>query len=287
MKEKQTARSYFLASGVSALVNFPLWKVSALAQSGFKPQVPTSGFGALLAPYSKTVATAFGFYMHAFKPPYKGVIYVLGGMTWARGAIFFGSDWGRQKLSKDLGMSYSVSTILPPLLISTFVQITNQPVVRGTIAVQWPEAPHKSVYRALLHVYKQRGILGLWHGTSAGILKTVPKYCSAVLVKDYMDDHLPSFESYAATHNVELWRSAIKSVSAGIAGAALTNPFDVIRNEMFKTDMTLVAAFRHLNQTEGAAWLWRGVNANLVSVAFPIAMTIFLTDLFSQYPLLA
>ena len=30
--------------------------------------------------------------------------------------------------------------------------------------------------------------------------------------------------------------SAAKSVAAGIAGAALTNPIDVIRNEMFKTE---------------------------------------------------
>ena len=33
-----------------------------------------------------------------------------------------------------------------------------------------------------------------------------------------------------------LRRSAVKSVAAGVAGAALTNPLDVIRNEMFKTD---------------------------------------------------
>merc|ERR1711976_1066463 len=29
----------------------------------------------------------------------------------------------------------------------------------------------------------------LWHGTSAGIMKTVPKYCTAVLVKNAFDNY--------------------------------------------------------------------------------------------------
>jgi hypothetical protein len=36
---------------------------------------------------------------------------------------------------------------------------------------------------------------GLWHGVSAGILKTVPKYVTAIVVKDFMEDHLPHADS--------------------------------------------------------------------------------------------
>lgn len=36
---------------------------------------------------------------------------------------------------------------------------------------------------------------GLWHGVSAGILKTVPKYVMAIVVKDFMEDHLPHGDS--------------------------------------------------------------------------------------------
>lgn len=36
---------------------------------------------------------------------------------------------------------------------------------------------------------------GLWHGVSAGILKTVPKYVTAIVVKDFMEEHLPHGDS--------------------------------------------------------------------------------------------
>ena len=38
-------------------------------------------------------------------------------------------------------------------------------------------------------------MLGLWHGVSAGILKTVPKYVTAIVVKDFMEDNLPHGDS--------------------------------------------------------------------------------------------
>ena len=62
-----------------------------------------------------------------------------------------------------------------------------------------------------------------------GVLKTVPKYITAVLVKDWMEDYLPPADKN--DHSATLKRSAIKSVSAGVVGAALTNPLDVLRNE--------------------------------------------------------
>ena len=37
--------------------------------------------------------------------------------------------------------------------------------------------------------------VGLWHGVSAGILKTVPKYVTAIVVKDFMEDNLPHCDS--------------------------------------------------------------------------------------------
>lgn len=64
---------------------------------------------------------------------------------------------------------------------------------------------------------------------SAGILKTVPKYVTAIVVKDFMEDQLPLKDS--KDKSTQLVRSAVKAVAAGIAGAVLTNPLDVIRNE--------------------------------------------------------
>ena len=68
------------------------------------------------------------------------------------------------------------------------------------------------------------------------------------------------------------------AVAAGVAGAALTNPLDVIRNEMFKFEENFGQTVTRLLRTEGWSFCLRGMQRNLIAVAVPIAMTIFLTD---------
>eukprot|EP01034_Spumella_vulgaris_P023995 gene23995-30282_t len=125
---------------------------------------------------------------------------------------------------------------------------------------------------------QKEGVSGLWHGVSAGIFKTVPKYITAVAVKDYMEEVLPLVDPSNKTQN--LVRSGIKSVAAGVAGAVLTNPLDVLRNEMFKTDLDLIPTFKKLLKEDGWAFCARGIASNTTAVAIPIAVTIFMTDLF-------
>ena len=49
---------------------------------------------------------------------------------------------------------------------------------------------------------------------------------------------------------------------------------------MFKTDLPLVKTFNHILKAEGWAFMTRGMTSNVTAVAVPIAMTIFMTDLF-------
>lgn len=49
--------------------------------------------------------------------------------------------------------------------------------------LQNPDSKVSTVRGSLREIYRNRGISGLWHGTSAGVMKTVPKYCVAVAVK--------------------------------------------------------------------------------------------------------
>lgn len=136
----------------------------------------------------------------------------------------------------------------------------------------------------MTHIYKQHGKGGLWHGTSAGILKTVPKYCTAIVVKDYMEQVLPPVDKSSPTqHNDYLIRSACKSAAAGVAGAALTNPLDVIRNSMFQTNTGLVSTVKKLYNDTGYKFIVRGLGKNLVAVSIPVACTIFFTDALIQY----
>ena len=131
---------------------------------------------------------------------------------------------------------------------------------------------------------RDSGLGGLWHGTSAGILKTVPKYCTAIMVKDYMEKYLPQIDPSSPTADRDrLWRSAAKSATAGVAGAALTNPLDVIRNEMFKTNKSLSQTVELLYKELGYSFLTRGLGKNMVAVAIPVGCTIFFTDALIQF----
>lgn len=200
-----------------------------------------------------------------------------------------GSEVGKEELISRYGNSSSYIpdsffTLAPPLVVSTLVQCVNQPIVRASITLQNPQLNFPNTRSAMKHIYQNHGLLGLWHGTSAGILKTVPKYCSAILVKDYMERVLPQPSPNSETYKRDkLMRSALKSTVAGIAGATLTNPLDVIRNEMFKTNKSLVECISHLTtEYNGYKWMARGMGKNLVAVSVPVGFTIFFTDMFIQ-----
>jgi len=264
-----------------------------MAQSGFTITSATSiggGSGTISLignSLLRRVPPSISPYVYAFAPPYKGMVGVITGMTWARAAIFWGSDFGRELMQNNLGLSKTDiwATMIPPLVVSTLVQCVNQPIVRASITLQNPESGLSNTMASIQYIYKKHGLGGLWHGTSAGILKTVPKYCTAVLVKDVMEERLPRVEDPSSpTYDRDRFcRSAAKSATAGVAGAALTNPLDVIRNEMFKTNESLVATIRRLVNETGYGFVTRGMAKNLVAVAIPVGCTIFFTDVLIQF----
>lgn len=272
---KEYPNEYFMAAFGAACLNYPLWRASAVGQSGFRmASISIAGVGvpATLTPY-----------VYAFSPPYRGMVGVVLGMTWARAAIFWGSDRGKEFLQSHGVTDENISTLLPPLFVSTMVQCINQPIVRASITLQNPKFNCPNITSAVKHIHENHGLRGMWHGTSAGILKTVPKYCTAILVKDYMDRVLPPVDPSSPTVDSDrLWRSAAKSATAGVAGAALTNPLDVIRNEMFKKNASLVQTVKNLYDELGYKFLVRGIGKNMIAVAIPVGCTIFFTDTLIQ-----
>lgn len=276
---KEYPWEYLSASAVAALINYPLWRASAIGQSGFHVK---NNVIIISNNIHWRIPTSLSPYIYAFAPPYKGAIATVAGMTWARAAIFWGSDYGRDILKK-LNFNETISTIIPPLIISTLVQFVNMPIVRATITIQNPKSDINNVTSAIKYIYNQHGWSGLWHGTSAGVMKTVPKYCSAIIVKDIMEEYLPQSDPLSLTYNSDrLWRSAYKSSIAGICGAVLTNPLDVIRNEMFKTNMKLTETIRYLHNKHGYKFIIRGMGKNMIAVSIPVSCTIFFTDFFIQ-----
>ena len=210
------------ASTMAAVLNYPLWRASAIGQSGFRVVMSNSTFS--------SVHPSFQPFVYAFCPPYKGLLATVAGMSWARAAIFFGSDVGREMLL-DRGYSNTTSTLVPPLVVSSCVQVVNMPLVRATVMLQNPQSSVQNIRESLKLIYSNHGLPGLWHGTSAGILKTVPKYCSAIFVKELLEEALPPVDPASPTRDKDaLIRAAIKSSFAGVAGAILTNPLVSIFN---------------------------------------------------------
>lgn len=279
---KEHPWEYLGASAISATINYPLWRASAVGQSGFR--VVASSVPAPIAGIVTQIPTSVAPFFYAFAPPYKGLAATILGMTWARAAIFWGSDRGKDLLRSNFpGMHPGLYTVLPPIAVSTMVQIVNQPIVRASITLQNPETDLRNIRQSLRFIYANHGLDGMWHGTSAGILKTVPKYCMAVIIKDLMEDLLPPVDPSSPTAKRDsLWRSAYKSSAAGLAGAALTNPLDVIRNEMFKTNCGLAKTVRNLRESLGWRFMIRGIGKNMVAVAIPVSCTIFFTDALIQ-----
>ncbi|TFJ79873.1 hypothetical protein NSK_008807 [Nannochloropsis salina CCMP1776] len=276
---KADAVSYYTASGIAAIINFPLWKASAIGQSGFQLASTTTlhpSFPPALPPYLSR-------YLAAMAPPYKGVFATWAGMCWARATIFYGSERGKELLRQRYGVTGAWAGALPALVTSTFVQLCNMPIIRATITVQNPASPYRNTTEALRAIYEKGGVKGLWLGTSAGIMKTVPKYMTAVVVKDKMEEWLdPVPENADNARSLLVQRSAVKAVTAGLAGAVLTNPLDVVRNECFKREQSLGPTLRGLVEEEGARFLWRGMGKNVVAVTIPVAATIFLADMISR-----
>jgi hypothetical protein len=81
LKAKDHPLEYFGASAMSAMINYPLWRASAIGQSGFRVAASSStltlGLGA-----SIRIPSFIAPYVHAFAPPYKGMLATISGMTW-------------------------------------------------------------------------------------------------------------------------------------------------------------------------------------------------------------
>merc|ERR1719420_1635309 len=181
-------------------------------------------------------------------------------MTWARAAIFYGSDAGSRAM-KARGHNQALSSTVPSLVMSCFAQTVNQPFVRSSIMLQNPaEELAKKTFpniAMLQHLAKTKGIGSWWTGLDAAILKTAPKYMTAVVIKDYMGLWLAPVDPKDKT--AVLLKSAKVAVTAGVAGAVLTNPLDVVRNEMFKTEEGMVTCAMRMSRETGPRWLWRGM----------------------------
>lgn len=120
---------HVIASGFASTLTYPLWRATAMAQSGFVVQptiLSTTIVGRVLAPY-----------VVAASPPYKGLFSASAIMTVGRFAIFWGSDALSARMRANKYPS-AVCGIVPPALISTMVVTARiRPVNGGRSPKLW------------------------------------------------------------------------------------------------------------------------------------------------------
>jgi len=87
-------------------------------------------------------------------------------MTWARAAIFYGSDSLKGYFTE---RGIRGGQVLAPLMSASFVQIVNMPLIRTSIISQDPSS--SSIRASVARVVKEEGVMGLWRGTTAGMMK--------------------------------------------------------------------------------------------------------------------
>lgn len=90
------------------------------------------------AGYPLKSPTLFGRLIESVRPPWRGALPVIAGMSWARAAIFYGSDLGYAMLKRQ-GAPAVVCTALPALSISTFVQFVSASRISRTET--WRKSP--------------------------------------------------------------------------------------------------------------------------------------------------
>lgn len=73
---------YIGASAMSAMINYPLWRASAIGQSGFRVSASTFQGRSIAGLFVTSVPNFMIPYLHAFAPPYKGMVATIAGMTW-------------------------------------------------------------------------------------------------------------------------------------------------------------------------------------------------------------
>ncbi|GAQ87019.1 mitochondrial substrate carrier protein [Klebsormidium nitens] len=132
------------------------------------------------------------------------------------------------------------------------------------------ERYYKGIFRGIARIAQEEGVLALWKGTSAALLREA-SYSSIRMgayepLKELLGAHDPA--------HTPLWKKLVASATAGMIGSAIANPTDVvmIRMQARRVELTqsqvlhrpqeyksTLGAFRQIAAEEGLRGLYRGV----------------------------
>ncbi|XP_023653242.1 solute carrier family 25 member 48 isoform X2 [Paramormyrops kingsleyae] len=169
----------------------------------------------------------------------------------------------------------------PVDLVKIRLQMQSQPLLAGDVSVRGVELQGTRLYRGPLHcigsILQTEGVLGLYRGAGAMILRDVPGYTLYFIPYILLCDWLTP-EGSTSPHPCFIW------LAGGLAGSVswvTATPTDVIKSRL-QADVLhqrkyegILHCINHSYKTEGLHVFFRGATVNAIR-GFPMSATMFL-----------
>lgn len=137
-----------------------------------------------------------------------------------------------------------------------------------------------SLFKSLLAVAKQEGIMGFWKGNLPQVLRVVP-YSAAQL---YSYECYKSFFADKETGELSVYRRLAAGACAGMTATILTHPLDTLRLRIAVDPKckTLLGAVAILAKEGGLPAFYRGLGASMAGIAPYMALELSTYDILPQ-----
>lgn len=136
----------------------------------------------------------------------------------------------------------------------------------------------KEAFRLIYHTYMKDGVLSLWRGNSATMVRVMPYAAIQFCSHEQYKKHLGGYYGYQGKALPPVPRLLAGSL-AGTTAAMLTYPLDMVRARMAVTAKEMYSNIMHvfvrISQEEGIKTLYRGFTPTILGVIPYAGITFF------------
>ncbi|KAL6755561.1 mitochondrial substrate carrier protein [Haematococcus lacustris] len=150
-------------------------------------------------------------------------------------------------------------------------QVQLEPIANAAeVAVKRGASKYTGFGQALVTIFREEGVQGLWRGTVPGLLLSLPYTAVQFVALQQVRDTAERL-GLTAQPSTAPWVSFASGALAGAAGTVASYPFDLLRTTMAaqgepKVYRNLVDASRDIVQRRGVAGLYSGLGVTLVEI---------------------
>ncbi|XP_061099274.1 mitochondrial coenzyme A transporter SLC25A42 [Conger conger] len=142
----------------------------------------------------------------------------------------------------------------------------------------------KEAYRLIYRTYRQDGLLSLWRGNTATMVRVIPyaaiQFCAHEQYKGLLRDHFPG-------RTLPPLPRLVAGSLAGMTATLLTYPLDMVRARMAVTPKEMYSniaqVFRRISREEGLRTLYRGFLPTILGVVPYAGLSFFTYETFKEF----